>query len=228
MPAAIDTAISNAISTQDLELAQAITDLKGDPAALAAFVTGRKSELYNAVTLEHSDTFKKVYGDYQRASDTNNNILYYYIRNNDLNTLQGNLVTNAENTASAAQHDSHLAKRQYEINEWTGSNKADTLFVFQMILIALSVSAPLLYLQRKGILPMSVFIGITALLFIAILCTIIVRAQYTNVTRDTRFWNRRRFPGMGGPPVAPTCQAVVTGLNSAANTASTVAENILG
>lgn len=226
MPAAIDTAISNAISTQDLELAQAITDLKGDPAALAAFVTGRKSELYNAVTLEHSDTFKKVYGDYQRASDTNNNILYYYIRNNDLNTLQGNLVSQAENTASAAQHDSELAKRQYEINEWTGSNKADTLFVFQMILIALSVSAPLLYLQRKGILPMSVFIGITALLFIAILCTIIVRAQYTNVTRDTRFWNRRRFPGMGGPPVAPTCEAVVAGINSVAGAASSALDDI--
>lgn len=227
MPGAIDTAISNAVSNQDLELAQAISDLKGDPAALAAFVTGRQSELYNAVTLEHSDTFKKVYGDYKRASSTNNNILYYYIRNNDLNTLEGNLFSQAQSSANAAQHDSDLAKRQYEINEWTGSNKADTLFVFQMILIALSVSAPLLYLQRKGILPMSVFVGITALLFIAILCTIIVRAQYTNVTRDTRFWNRRRFPGMGGPPVAPTCEAVVAGIDSAAEAASSAVDNML-
>jgi len=227
MPA-IDAAISNAITTQDIELAQAISDLKGDPAALAAFVTGRQSELYNAVTLEHSDTFQKVYGDYQRASNTNNNILYYYIRNNDINNLEDSLYEQAQNSADSAKYDSDLAKRQYEINEWTGSNKSDTLFIFQMILIALSVSAPLLYLQRKGIIPMSVFIGITFLLFVAILFTIIVRAQYTNYTRDTRFWNRRRFPGMGGPPVAPTCEQVASGIESTLSAASSVTTSISG
>jgi hypothetical protein len=43
---------------------------------------------------------------------------------------------------------------------------------------------------------------------LAIALTFAVRYQYTDRTRDLRFWNRRRFAQMGGPPTPPTCESV--------------------
>jgi hypothetical protein len=40
---------------------------------------------------------------------------------------------------------------------------------------------------------------------IALLLTIIIRARYTEVIRDYRFWNRRRFPTLPAPRPAPIC-----------------------
>ena len=216
----LDSTIKNALSVQDLELAQAITALKKNPEKLNAFISARRKELYNTVTNEHSDTFQKVHGDLQRSSDTQNNVLYYFIRNKDLDKVESAVFEKAETDAINARHDSELAKRQVEVNEWTSNNKMDTLFVFQMILIALSLSAPLLYLHKTGVLPMSVFIGVTSLLFLAILFTIIVRAQYTNFTRDNHYWNRRKFATMGGPPVIPTSCVSVAGVVSSATDAA--------
>ena len=60
------------------------------------------------------------------------------------------------------------AKRQYEINEWTSNNKLDTLFFYQLLLITLSITAPLLYLNKNGLLPSSAFYGIVGVLGIAV------------------------------------------------------------
>jgi len=68
--------IKQTLDLQDIELANAISGLKGDSAKLSEFVSARKGALYNTVTREHSDNFQKVYGDLQRASDTTKNIMY--------------------------------------------------------------------------------------------------------------------------------------------------------
>ena len=101
------------------------------------------------------------------------------------------------------------AKRQYEINEWTSNNKLDTLFFYQLLLITLSITAPLLYLNKNGLLPSPAFYGIVGVLGIAVVLTLIVRYQYTIGSRDLRYWNRRRFAQMGGPPTTPTCESIV-------------------
>jgi len=100
-------------------------------------------------------------------------------------------------------------ERQYEINEWTANNKLDTLFFYQLLLITLTVIAPLLYLQKNGIIPSTVFYGVSMILGIAVVLTLVVRIQYTSGTRDLRYWNRRRFANMGGPPTAITCDAIL-------------------
>jgi hypothetical protein len=200
--------INDVLALQDVELANSMTQLKKNPAGLSTFIQQRKADLYNAVTKEHSDNYQKVYGDMTRSSNTIKNISYYHVRNTDLDKTQEAIFSNAKNNADAAVFDSQVAKRQFEINEWTVGNKQDTLFVMQLLFIALTFIAPLLYLTRIELLPTSVFIGIVSLITIALILTFVIRYQYTDKTRDYRFWNRRRFASMGGPPTAPTCEAI--------------------
>jgi hypothetical protein len=204
----LDSTINNVLVQQDVELAQAIQKLQSDPGKLSEFVSARKAELYDTVTKEHSDNFQKVYGDLGRSSDVVKNILYYHTRNKDLDGLQKAIFDKAKSEADAATFDSQSAKRQFEINEWTASNKGDTLFFLQLLFITLTITAPLLYMSRIGWIPNSVFYGLTTLLTVALVLTLAVRIIYTKDVRDNRFWNRRRFAQMGGPPTPPTCESI--------------------
>jgi NADH:ubiquinone oxidoreductase subunit 3 (subunit A) len=200
--------IQDTLRLQDIELANAMTSLRNNPAQLSQFISQQKGALYNTVTKEHSDNFEKVYGDLVRSGDTVKNIAYYHVRNKDLDNTQESVFSNARAAADAATYDSQIAKRQFEINEWTAGNKRDTLFFMQLLFIALTITAPLLYLTRAGFVPMSVFSTISLLILLALVLTFVVRYQYTDRSRDLRFWNRRRFAQYGGPPTAPTCESV--------------------
>jgi hypothetical protein len=200
--------IQDTLRLQDIELANAMTSLRNNPAQLSQFISQQKGALYNTVTKEHSDNFEKVYGDLVRSGDTVKNIAYYHVRNKDLDNTQQSVFSNARAAADAATYDSQIAKRQFEINEWTAGNKRDTLFFMQLLFIALTITAPLLYLTRAGVVPMSVFSTISFLILVALVLTFVVRYQYTDRSRDLRFWNRRRFAQYGGPPTAPTCESV--------------------
>jgi NADH:ubiquinone oxidoreductase subunit 3 (subunit A) len=204
----MDRNISDILTLQDAQMANAIRELRNDPARLTQFINSRKADLYDKVTKEHSDNFQKVHGDMLRAGDTIKSVAYYHVRNKDLDDTQKALFETAKYEADAATFDSQIAKRQFEINEWTSGNKLDTLFIMQLIFIALMIEAPLLYMVRLGYIPMSIFSIISFLLLVALVLTFVVRYQYTSKSRDLRFWNRRRFAKMGGPPVAPTCEEV--------------------
>jgi len=213
----LNDTISSVLQLQDVELANAMNELKGDPNKLTSFIANRKSDLYNAVSAEHSDSFQKVFGDLQRSTDTTKNLLYYNVRNKDLDNLQKNMLDRTTGEAENASFDNQVAKRQFEINEWTSGNKMDTLFVFQILFIFLTILAPLLYMKNAGFIPASVFYGVSGLLTFAFIMTIVIRAQYTGKIRDNRFWNRRRFAQMGGPPVIPSCPAITAAASNLVN-----------
>jgi len=203
----LGTNITNALNLQDVELANAMNELRSNPGNMNTFLQQRRGELYNTVASEHSDSFGKVFGDLQRATDTTKNILYYHVRNKDLANIQNNSVDKASFEARNASYDNQNARRQFEINQWTAGNKTDTLFVLQLFFIYFTLTAPLLYALNAGMIPSSVFYGVTGFISIAIVLTLIVRYQYTSKTRDNHLWNRRRFATMG-PPVLPNCPAV--------------------
>jgi hypothetical protein len=205
----LDPVIGTTLLAQDVELANAMAQLQTDPTKLNTFLSQRKQDLYNAVTREHSDNFQKVFGDLQRAQDTSKNVLYYHVRNKDLDTIQKDMVSRAAQDADNASYDSQNAKRQFEINEWSANNKLDTLFFLQLLFIGLTLAAPLLYMYRSGLIPGSVYYGVTGLVSVALILTAVVRIQYTSKTRDNRFWNRRRFQTIGGPPTKLSCESVV-------------------
>jgi len=196
------------LDLQDTQLANAMSELSSNPAKLNSFISQRKSDVYNSVSKEHSDNFQKVYGDLTRASDGTSNILYYHTRNKDLDNTQQAVFDKTQSEANAILTDSQNSKRQFQINEWTSSNKMDTLFFFQLLLIVLTLMAPLLYANKIGMIPQTVYYGVSGLIGIAVVLTLIVRAQYTGYSRDNRFWNRRNFAKMGGPPTTMTCESL--------------------
>ena len=209
------TAQQQILSLQEVDLMNSLSGLSG--AQLSDFINSKKGELENRVMAEHSDTFQKVYGDMIRSSDTTNNIMYYYVRNKDLDNLQGAMLTKSTQEADAATFDNQTAKRQFEVNEWTKGNKQDTLFFLQLIFITFALMICMLFLQRIQVIPPIVYVGVTSAIGVAVVLTLIVRARYTSNYRDTRYWNRRRFAKMGGPPTTLNCPAIEQNYNDAVN-----------
>lgn len=207
----------NLIQTENL------WDLKDNPSALKAYMQEKGNEIKEKSTSQHSGAYATIKDHLQQSSNSNNNVLYYFTRNKDLNSLQESLEDRVKGEALGARHDAQLAKRQFEVNEWTSGNKLDTLFFFQLVFISLMLIAPLLYYNRLGIIPSGAFYGILSLIVIALLLTIIIRARYTEVIRDYRFWNRRRFPTLPAPRPAPICPGfsndIVEAAQSSLNTA---------
>ncbi len=208
----------NLIQTENL------WDLKDNPTALKTYMDEKGNEIKQNSLNQHSGAFATVKDHLQQSSNTNNNVLYYFTRNKDLNSLQESLEERVKGEALGARHDAQLAKRQFEVNEWTSGNKLDTLFFFQLLFISLMLIAPLLYYNRLGIIPSGAFYGILSLIVIALLLTIIIRARYTEVIRDYRFWNRRRFPTLPAPRPAPICPGFSNDIVEAAQSSMNAAQ----
>ena len=109
-----------------------------------------------------------------------------------------------------------LLNRQIEISEWTYNDRMETLFVFQILFIALMIVAIILYLRGAGMLGKA-FVGYSiALLLLVVIIIITNRAMYTNRIRDKRAWNRRDFEEDNRLPTAmkPTDAEFVAHINA--------------
>jgi len=113
-------------------------------------------------------------------------------------------------TVDDYKYNTDLATRQVEINEWTYNNKMDTLFVFQIIFLAILMISLLIALKGYGLLGSAVTWYSAGI--ITLLCVIVVfnRAYYTAVLRDKRYWNERRFSddGVKSGALAPGSTAI--------------------
>ena len=109
----------------------------------------------------------------------------------------------------------NLLKRQIEINEWSYGNKMDTLFVYQVLFITLSLITILAFLLRFNIIGTTFFFSFSALLLLIFSLIIVNRAQYTNFVRDNRYWNRRKFREQGTEINVPSCQSLASGVDYA-------------
>jgi hypothetical protein len=206
---------------QDIELSRALGELKNNPQALQAYLQQSQVKLYNDVTSAKDESIQKVYGDLQRASDTGNAIYYYYKRNTDLDKLQAQVYDSQKGSANAVLHDRDLAKRQYEINQWSSSNKMDSLFVYSQLFIILCTVSLLVFVSYQGILPPMAIAVISLIVIIIFIFTIVNRSQYTNFLRDGRFWNRRKFPVYNPVPTPNICE---TNISASVQSGLTAAE----
>jgi hypothetical protein len=149
--------------------------------------------LLQSIEDQKSSALNAAYGDLQDSTNSLHALYYYGARESDLSGAQGIALEALKRPAQELQEDKQLAKRQNEINQWTASNKLDTLFVYQQLLIALCVTIILVYLMKRGILSTTVFYLIESVLLLIIVFTIISRSQYTNNLRDKQYWNKRTF-----------------------------------
>jgi len=174
-------ATSQSLSTQNLQ-------------ELQTYVQQAQQNLYNDVTSKKDAAMANAYGELKANTNALHGLQYYLKRNTQLNAVQEDIVGTVKAQAAAVQEDQNMAKRQNEINEWEVGNKRDTLFIYQMMLVGLSLTIILAFLMRIGIISDYLFYGLLFVLLVILTFTIVNRAQYTNFIRDRRFWNKRRFP----------------------------------
>lgn len=204
---------------QDVELATAVGQLKQNPADLQRFLQDQQGKVYSDVIKQKDSTFSKVYGDLNRASKAQESILMLDKRNQELATIQKQIYQNQENSANAVTEDKNLSGRKYEMNQWSIGDKNDTLFVFSSLFILLSVLILLTVLWRMGLIGSGLWAGLAAPFIIIFVLIIIYRANFTNVWRDKRYWNRRTFEGKYGKIPIPLCPGALSGLESDFNSA---------
>lgn len=161
---------------------------------LQTYVQQAQQNLYNDVTGKKDAAMASAYGELKANTNALHGLQYYLKRNVQLNKVQEDIAGTVRAQASAIEEDQNLAKRQNEINEWEAGNKRDTLFVYQMMLVGLSITIILAYLLRIGLIGSYLFYGLVLVILLIFIFTIVNRAQYTNAIRDRRFWNKRRFP----------------------------------
>ena len=181
------------LSNLDLAIAQ---DLNAKKAAgtLDDYIKQNSDAIVNSINNNKDTNTDKIMGDLTRAMDTQKNVYYYYQRNRDMLRMGQDPVNRLKRDADGLVHDRDVAQRQYEINQWTSGNRADTLFVYQLIFICVLTLALFTSMWRMGIVSTG-FLGLLIFaLIIIIILTIVNRAQYTTFSRDQRYWNKRQFP----------------------------------
>ena len=177
---------------------------------LTAKLANSGSEILNNIYTKKDTDAEKLMSDLGRSIDNQKLTYYYYQRNKDLLNLGDIPLKRLEMDADAAKHDKELAQRQYEINQWTSGNRAETLFVYQIIFLTVLLLAILTGLWRSGIVSTGFLSMATTLAIIINVLVIVRRAQYTIFTRDQRYWNKRNFQKFSASQVPiPNCQTML-------------------
>jgi len=189
----LDTAIRDATLFQDIELATAIKELKNNPSQLQSFLQSQQDNVYKKIVDQKDDTFQKVYGDMNRSQHVQGSVLRYYERSNELSSLQNNIFNNQKEEADAIVENKNTFGRKHEMNEWTVSNKQDTLFVLSALFVVLSVCLLFTGLLRMNVISTTVWTVTCVVAVFVFVLIVINRAQYTNILRNKRYWSKKDF-----------------------------------
>jgi len=84
-------------------------------------------------------------------------------------------------------------KRMNEIGEYRYRNSSDTIFVFQLMFIAILIVIVLLYLKSIGIVTAFFVYPVCILLTIIVIFILVNRIVLTNNIRDKRNWSKLNF-----------------------------------
>ena len=168
-------------------------------AYLASQQGAGEAKLNAQTTLRTVDQAKKshfmdITSQIEGADNSITNAAFYLLRTNDLKNMATDVDTATLKQLNVLTSNADKSARQYEINEWENSNKLDTLYFMQVLFLSLTFIAILVYLQSRNIIPPIVFYTLASIsLVLAIIC-LILRARYTHVLRDPRYWHKTRFP----------------------------------
>ena len=212
--ASLDSTIRNTKTLQDIELAEAMNRLKGNPTELRAWLQSQQENVYNDIVKQKEGTFNKVYGDFQRATQVEESILMHNKRSKELSDMVDSVYQNQEKTANAVVQDKNLSSRKHEMNEWSVGDKQDSLFVFSSMFLLLSGLLLLTGVWRLGLISSSLWVAFAIPLIIVFLLIIVSRWRYTDVLRNKRYWNKKIFEGKSQKITIPSCPQVENAMGS--------------
>jgi hypothetical protein len=207
-PATADlTYLQNNVNTLDAQLALSVAN--------TGMTQANKQNLYNTIIANKNSDIQQANDSLLAQTNAMRALYYYQGQDNKLNDVNRAILGTTTEQANALQNDSDLAKRQNEINEWETGDKMDTLFVYQMLLILLCIIIVLSYLWKIAILSTSMYITFSILTTATFVLTLLNRAQYTSLKRDTRFWHQRQFPqSEGGGSACAVANSIAANVNA--------------
>jgi len=187
----VNSLITDLQSLSDLELKAYLATLStADRTAFAQQnITSAVNNVTNSKKTNYNNASKMLLG----ADNSVTSAAYYLLRTEDLTNLATDLNNVTTKQVTENTINKQLADRQYEINEWSNSNKLDTLFFLQILFISLTLTAVFLFLMQNGFLPYYLF-GLFSFLTVAFAVIVLIyRARFTAVKRDGRYWNKQRW-----------------------------------
>jgi hypothetical protein len=187
----VNTLITDLQSLSDLELKAYLATLSTNQrtAFTQANITTAINNVTNSKKTNYNNASKMLLG----ADNSVTSAAYYLLRTEDLTNLATDLNNVTTKQVTENTINKQLADRQYEINEWSNSNKLDTLFFLQILFISLTLTAVFLFLMQNGFLPYYLF-GLFSFLTVAFAVIVLIyRARFTAVKRDGRYWNKQRW-----------------------------------
>jgi hypothetical protein len=178
-------------SLADLELKSYLASLT--PEQQRSFISENNSTVVNAVSANKLNNYTASNQAVLSADNSITSAAYYLLRTQNLTSLANDMYNITDKQATEITVNKNLANRQYEINEWSNSNKLDTLYFLQILFITLTFTATLLFLQKNGAIPTYLFSLLSFLAVIFALLVLILRWRFTAVKRDGQYWNKQRW-----------------------------------
>lgn len=188
----------------------------------------QQESVYNDVISQKNSTLSKLYGDLEVATSAHESTLMHRIRNKELIDLNTDLLKTTENNKNNMINDRNLSSRKYEMNEWTVNNKKDTLFIFSMLFVVLSGLLLTTGLWKLHVISTSFWLLLSIPMILIFILTVIYRSQYTNIYRNKRYWNKKKFEGKHATLPIPTCDNISSALNQVQNEVQKEVESIKG
>jgi hypothetical protein len=164
------------------------------------------TNLKNKILNYNNDEFKAVFAPSLNASTSIINTGRLVGRNTSLSDISQQLIDQNNEIHNSYTQAKDTYARQGEINEWEAQNKLDTLFFLQILFVYFSVVVFLLYLRQAKLLSDAGLYGTVGFLLLVVIGVLWNRASYTNMDRDSRYWNRRYIatdPALSA--TTPTC-----------------------
>jgi len=199
----IDTLIEQTKLLGDMELQAYLSSLS--EADRREFVMENVGETLREVDKNKSSKFNELF---DQAIGADNNVVsaaYYVARTRDLNNLARDVDSLAVKHITVSEVNKDLVNRQNEINEWSNSNKLDTLYVIQVLFVCLSLIGILAALFSMGMITKTPFLAISMFLLIIFVIVLIMKWRFTSVIRDEQYWNKMKFKPKPSLTINPQC-----------------------
>lgn len=183
--------ISDTQALSDLELQSYLAGLNKDQTA--ALIAANIDTIKTQVSAVKATNFTNANQQLVTADNGITSAAYYLLRTQDLQQLATDVNNVTTKQATEISINKELANRQYEINEWSNSNKMDTLYFLQVLFISLTLSGVLLFLMKNGLLPSYLFGLFSFLIVVFAIIVLLWRWRFTAVKRDGTYWNKQRW-----------------------------------
>lgn len=164
-----------------------------DFALISTGQPGNQGTLKADILQYENDDFKQAFLPSIETSSTAVNTGRLVGKNASLSGISSQLYEQNKDNVNTYIRAKDTYTRQGEINEWQAQNKLDTLFFLQVVFLFFSVMVILLYLRQGKILSTTAVYGVIGVLLLVVIGILWNRVSYTNMSRDTRYWNRRHI-----------------------------------